>query len=130
LQIGHKNDYHSAKSQPIKAGIAQGMILGMAVSSAMSPYVRTVVVLMYFTKRSRIEVFDREIELSDWPKISENQGVRTTAYTAAAERIGLNYYYYINNKASEMPRSPPEVRDHVTLASKYIGVLYKEKSKK
>jgi hypothetical protein len=53
----------------------------------MSPYVRNVVVLMYFTKRSRIEVFDREIELSDWPKISENQGARTTACTAAAERI-------------------------------------------
>ena len=29
-----------------------------------------------------------------------------------------------------MPRSPPELGDHVTLASKYIGVLYEEKSKK
>ena len=89
MRTGHKNDYHSAKSQLIKAGIAQGMTLGMAVSSAMFPYVRNVVVLMYFTKRSRIEAFDREIELSDWPKLSENQGARTTACTAAAERIEI-----------------------------------------
>jgi hypothetical protein len=67
------------------------MTLGMAVSSAMFPYIRNVVVLMYFTKRSRIEAFNREIELSNWPKLSENQGARTTACTAAAERISEPY---------------------------------------
>jgi len=42
------------------------MTLAMGVSNATSLYVRYVVVLIYFTKRGRIEAFLGVIQLSDW----------------------------------------------------------------
>jgi len=43
--------------------------------------------LMYFTNEGRINVFEIEIQFSDWLELSENRSARSNAGAAAAERI-------------------------------------------
>jgi hypothetical protein len=87
MEIGHKNALHLVKLQRIKGDKVSGTIPFIAVSSAMSTYVKREVVLMYFTKRGRIKAVQEEMQLSDWLKLSENRCARTTAGAMAAERI-------------------------------------------
>ena len=59
----------------------------MGVSNATFTYVKIVVVLMYFIDEGRIDIFEGEIQPSDWSELSENHCAQTTASLAAAERI-------------------------------------------
>jgi hypothetical protein len=63
------------------------MIPSMGVSNATFTYVKIAVVLMYFTNEGRINVFEGEIQPSDWLELSEIQCAQTTASRPAAERI-------------------------------------------
>jgi hypothetical protein len=74
--------------QLIEAGKVLGMSYSIVVSSATFIYVSSVVVLMYFIVKERIESFETEIGASDWLKLSEKWCARTSAFLAAAQRIG------------------------------------------
>jgi hypothetical protein len=71
----------------------------MGISNAISTYIKIVVILIYFIERGRIEVIEGEIEPSDWPELSENQGVRTNSSLAAAERIKYKTFNFFNLKS-------------------------------
>jgi hypothetical protein len=50
-------------------------------------YIKNVAVLMYFIVKGRINTFGKEIQPSDWLKLSEARSARARAGAAAAQRI-------------------------------------------
>jgi len=57
MGIGHENESHSVKLQPIRAETALGTTPYMAVSNATFTYVRNGVVLRFFINEDEIEGF-------------------------------------------------------------------------
>jgi hypothetical protein len=59
----------------------------MGTYSAIFIYIKYMVILIYFIVEGRINTFGKEIQPSDWLKLSEARSIRTRAGAAAAERI-------------------------------------------